>query len=149
MIGNVVPVIGTAVGAAVGGTIGVIGGLAKSIAEMEISTAELSEATQESAAAHQANIQVFNTIADALRTGGSQEVKDMIAAQSNKVSGIKVKGQTFIEAFSAAGQDQSAQQEVMRQFTAKSKVKVDQAGLLESFSKPSGKLWNDSEVAVI
>ena len=145
MIGNVVPVIGTAVGAAVGGTIGAIGGLAKSIAEMEISTAELSEATQESAAAHQSNIQVFNSIADALRTGGSQEVKDMITAQSNKVSGIKVKGQTFIEAFSAAGQDKSAQQEVMRKFTAQSKVKVDQAGLLESFSA-FGEVVDDSEV---
>lgn len=143
MIGSVVPVVGNAVGAAVGGTIGAIGGLAKSISEMEVSTAELSEATSEAAAAHQANTSSFNAIVTGIKSGKSdRETKDMISREAAKVDGIKVGGKTFTQAIAGSDGSDFAMQEIISKFSNQSKKGIDKASLTEGISKFSDRVDN-------
>lgn len=135
MIGSVVPVIGNAVGAAVGGTIGAIGGLAKSISEMEVSTAELAEATSEAAAAHQANTASFNAIITGTKSGKSdQETMGLISREAAKVDGIRVRGKTFTEALAESDGSDFAMDQILAEFTNQSKKGVDKAALVEGVS---------------
>ena len=143
MIGSVVPVVGNAVGAAVGGTIGAIGGLAKSISEMEVSTAELAEATSEAAAAHQANTASFNAIVTGIKSGKSDsETKDMISREAAKVDGIKVGGKTFTQAIAGSDGSDFAMQEIISKFSNQSKKGIDKASLTEGVSKFKDRIDN-------